>query len=623
VSLRVVGRARNAGFNARGSDGDDPPRKDAPHRDVPQRVGIVPSRARLERSPTPSFLRTPRASPRRSVPSFSFARRVRDDAAFYLDERREVPEELELTRRSFMLRDPEYGVAYEGFALHLVGEGSVVEIRDCVLEAEAEAAAAEARELQAELGVGPQEYFAVIAKPLADLKRAPSDFSETDDEREVFEEDGDGDASAATKNPSESSSKADGSSNDPTKTENAETKLVSDEPFTEDERRAALEWAMRVLEYRRSTVTMKQRTWRMLDEPGSSKHAAAFTCFMLTVIIFSTCTFCVETLPQYYQPKTVITDKFFVMEAVCISAFTAEFVARLWATPDLKTYFYDRMNVVDVVAIVPFYLELALRNVDIPGLSVFRVFRLVRVFRLFKASRGSLTIFGETMTRSAKPLYMLIFFTSIATIIASSLMYYAERGKWNPTLGLWMRPYVWYCPVVAGASEGPASKTPETFVLESGLPEPCVWVDPGTYAANHPEIRYPSEALFNCPFAYEKSSDCVATYEQSPFDSIPTTFWWCLVTMTTVGYGDVVPTQASGQFLGGLVMIFGIIVIALPITVIGSNFANIYKAHVSNEGLSSEERDGLQDGDDLLTDDDDDDDDDDDAPDATDEGDAL
>jgi hypothetical protein len=150
-----------------------------------------------------------------------------------------------------------------------------------------------------------------------------------------------------------------------------------------------------------------------------------------------------------------------------------------------------------------------------------------------------------------------------------------------------------------------------------------VWVDPGTYAANHPEIRYPSEALFNCPFAYEKSSDCVATYEQSPFDSIPTTFWWCLVTMTTVGYGDVVPTQASGQFLGGLVMIFGIIVIALPITVIGSNFANIYKAHVSNEGLSSEERDGLQDGDDLLTDDDDDDDDDDDAPDATDEGDAL
>ena len=54
--------------------------------------------------------------------------------------------------------------------------------------------------------------------------------------------------------------------------------------------------------------------------------------------------------------------------------------------------------------------------------------------------------------------------------------------------------------------------------------------------------------------------------------------------MTTVGYGDVVPTQPLGKVLGGLVMIFGIIVIALPITVIGSNFATIYEKMVLHEG---------------------------------------
>jgi voltage-gated potassium channel len=40
--------------------------------------------------------------------------------------------------------------------------------------------------------------------------------------------------------------------------------------------------------------------------------------------------------------------------------------------------------------------------------------------------------------------------------------------------------------------------------------------------------------------------------------------------MTTVGYGDVVPTQPLGKILAAIVMIFGIVVIALPITVIGS-----------------------------------------------------
>ena len=68
------------------------------------------------------------------------------------------------------------------------------------------------------------------------------------------------------------------------------------------------------------------------------------------------------------------------------------------------------------MAVFPFYLEMILMGVDIPGLAVFRVVRLVRVFRLLKMSRSSITIFIQTMKRSAKPLFMLIFFTSIATV---------------------------------------------------------------------------------------------------------------------------------------------------------------------------------------------------------------
>ena len=53
--------------------------------------------------------------------------------------------------------------------------------------------------------------------------------------------------------------------------------------------------------------------------------------------------------------------------------------------------------------------------------------------------------------------------------------------------------------------------------------------------------------------------------------------------MTTVGYGDMYPTNWYGKLLGVIVMMFGIIVIALPIPVIGSNFTQEYRMSLENE----------------------------------------
>jgi hypothetical protein len=60
--------------------------------------------------------------------------------------------------------------------------------------------------------------------------------------------------------------------------------------------------------------------------------------------------------------------------------------------------------------------------------------------------------------------------------------------------------------------------------------------------------------------------------DESRFTSIPNTFWFVVVTMTTVGYGDYVPITVAGKLLSMLTALSGILILALPITVITYNF---------------------------------------------------
>lgn len=57
------------------------------------------------------------------------------------------------------------------------------------------------------------------------------------------------------------------------------------------------------------------------------------------------------------------------------------------------------------------------------------------------------------------------------------------------------------------------------------------------------------------------------------YGTIPDAMWWAIVTLTTVGYGDVVPVTLAGRIIAGLTMVTGMLMLALPIGIVASAFA--------------------------------------------------
>lgn len=62
--------------------------------------------------------------------------------------------------------------------------------------------------------------------------------------------------------------------------------------------------------------------------------------------------------------------------------------------------------------------------------------------------------------------------------------------------------------------------------------------------------------------------------EQSGFVSIPISVYWCIVTLTTVGFGDIAPVTPLGQFIAAIIMIMGYGIIAVPTGIVSAEYAS-------------------------------------------------
>ncbi|XP_043935945.1 potassium voltage-gated channel subfamily D member 1-like [Protopterus annectens] len=183
--------------------------------------------------------------------------------------------------------------------------------------------------------------------------------------------------------------------------------------------------------------TFRQKLWRAFENPHTSTMALVFyyvTGFFIAVSVIANV---VETVPCRPHPGKVrdipcgekFSLAFFCMDTACVMIFTFEYLMRLFAAPSRSKFMRSVMSIIDVVAIMPYYIGLVMpENEDVSG--AFVTLRVFRVFRIFKFSRHSqgLRILGYTLKSCASELGFLLFSLTMAIIIFATVMFYAEKG---------------------------------------------------------------------------------------------------------------------------------------------------------------------------------------------------
>ncbi|KAI4885964.1 hypothetical protein NFI96_006008 [Prochilodus magdalenae] len=185
------------------------------------------------------------------------------------------------------------------------------------------------------------------------------------------------------------------------------------------------------------SMNFRETMWRAFENPHTSTMALVFYYVTGFFIAVSVITNVVETVPCGSTPnqKDVpcgerYTVAFFCMDTACVMIFTVEYLLRLFAAPSRYRFMRSVMSIIDVVAILPYYIGLVMtNNEDVSG--AFVTLRVFRVFRIFKFSRHSqgLRILGYTLKSCASELGFLLFSLTMAIIIFATVMFYAEKGS--------------------------------------------------------------------------------------------------------------------------------------------------------------------------------------------------
>jgi len=269
---------------------------------------------------------------------------------------------------------------------------------------------------------------------------------------------------------------------------------------------------------RKEKEVFRAKAHLLLEHPHDSTSSMVVCGVIFSMIVFSTVICCLETLPE--METEYWRYWFFWADVVFVAFFTIEYGVRYWASPvDHRAFVSETLNVIDLLALIPFYIELAvwLFFTSAHSNDFFRALQLLRVLRFIRVGRFSrdMLFISEGLGRSINFFVIMAYMLVLGVMLSSTFLFLLERGEWDSKKGCYARK---------------------------------------------------GEVYF---------TGC------SPFESVPTATWWAITTMATVGFGDAYPITVLGKIACGFTMVCGLLTVAIPTTVLSVEFALAYKQRLA------------------------------------------
>jgi voltage-gated potassium channel len=222
---------------------------------------------------------------------------------------------------------------------------------------------------------------------------------------------------------------------------------------------------------------------RQIVEDNTTARGKIFDYTIQVLIMLSLISFSVETLPN----NSSQTIKFLAyFESFCIVVFTIEYLLRIAVSKRPLSYIFSFYGIIDLLAILPFYLR---GTLDFRAIRAFRIFRVFRTLKLIRYNRA-LRRFHIAAKIVKEEIILFFIVTGILIFLSASGIYFFEHEA-----------------------------QPKVFA--------------------------------------------------SVFHSL----WWAIVTLTTVGYGDVYPITAGGKIFTFFVLLIGVGVVTVPAGLVATSLS--------------------------------------------------